>query len=676
MVERKRRGFISRTTASTDRGEVPVIARVEDPEAWRALPDVRGGAEVGPAREGGILVTGRVPVERLELVRQEPTVLSLKAATPLRPSLDATTKNLGARKTQLPAGAKGGQGKGVVVGIIDFGCDFVHENFREATGKTRLLALWHQDGKATSKSPFGYGRVHERAEIDTALRAEDPYAALRYEPEPGSHGTHVMDIAAGNGRGTEAPGVAPNADLIFVELSAGDVPWDGPDVLGQTFGDSVHLVEALKFIFDRAGDRPCVVNMSLGTNGGPHDGTTLVEQAIDSLVLAQKNRAAVIAASNSHADGIHASGNVREGKSADVSWAISRGDETSNELELWYDGGDHLDVELIGPDGASLGRMAPGESATAKSKGRTVLFAAHRANDPNNGDNSVNLFLERGAPSGAWTVRLHGTAVKDGRFHAWIERDDAGPSAFAARPLDHSHTLGSISCGFQSIVVGSYDAHRAALPISIFSSAGPTRDGRKKPEVSAPGHQVLAADALSLNGTTIMSGTSMAAPAVAGLVALVLAEARAAKKKLSAEEIRALVISTAVPALASGWHAQFGEGRVSARAAVAKVIGAASPPIAKGGGRSGKKGGVGPLNKKTARASRKRSGGSAASAAKRAGNLLVKVKTPGYEPAGVDIRARVSPTLLTVRATPARLRTLEQDPEVVSISAPSRIEPV
>ncbi|ABS26014.1 S8 family peptidase [Anaeromyxobacter sp. Fw109-5] len=581
LIERKRRGFIPRATASTDRGEIPVIARVADPAAWRALADIREGTELGPARDGGVLVTGRVPVDRIESLRQEPTVLSLKAATLLRPTLDATTRSMGARKTLLPAGARGAQGQGVVIGVIDFGCDFVHRNFRNPDGSTRLLALWDQDGTPRAKGRAGYGRVHERADIDKALRAKDPYAALRYEPEPGSHGTHVTDIAAGNGRGTGTPGVAPNADLVFVELSAGDLPWDGPDVVGRTFGDSVHLVEALKFIFDRAGERPCAVNISLGTNGGPHDGSTLVEQAIDALVAARPDRAVVIAASNAYADGIHASGVVRAGKTADVSWEISRGDDTSNEVELWYDGDDRFDVELIGPDGESAGRVALGESATARSKGRTVLFAAHRAKDPNNGDNVVNVFLDVGAPPGPWTLRLHGADVKDGRFHAWIERDDAGPSSFAARPLDNSHTLGSISCGHHSIVVGSFDAHRAAAPISFFSSAGPTRDGRHKPEVSAPGHQVVAASARSSDGAIAMSGTSMASPAVTGLAALVLAEARAAGRSLSIEELRAIVLSAVTPAGAAGWDARYGNGRVSARQAVEAVLAASGKRPAK-----------------------------------------------------------------------------------------------
>ena len=63
--------------------------------------------------------------------------------------------------------------------------------------------------------------------------------------------------------------------VIFVQLAASDIPWDGPEVANSSFGDSVQLLEAVRYIFDEAGDKPCVVNLSLGTNGGPHDGTTV-----------------------------------------------------------------------------------------------------------------------------------------------------------------------------------------------------------------------------------------------------------------------------------------------------------------------------------------------------------------------------------------------------------------
>src|SRR5207244_230688 len=108
--------------------------------------------------------------------------------------------------------------------------------------------------------------------------------------------------------------------------------------------------------------------------------------------------------------------------------------------------------------------------------------------------------------------------------------------------LDNSHTIGSISCGRESVAVGSYDAHKDNLPISFFSNAGPTRDGRQKPEVSAPGHAVWAAWSRTSTGVVQKSGTSMAAPAVAGLVALMLADAHARGISLDSTAIRALLI--------------------------------------------------------------------------------------------------------------------------------------
>jgi subtilisin family serine protease len=231
-----------------------------------------------------------------------------------------------------------------------------------------------------------------------------------------------------------------------------------------------------------------------------------------------------------------------------------------------------MSVELLGPNGRSLLHVQPGESKGLTSAGRTVVMVANRQTDPNNGDNTIGVFLEGGLPSGRWTVRLHALAVINGRYHAWIERDDAGQSQFP-EPHDNSHTIGSISCGRETIVVGSYDAHKPELPLSWFSSAGPTRDGRHKPEISAPGHDVMAAWSRTKNKAIRKSGTSMAAPAVSGCIALALSEAAVRGKILSNAEIRDAVVSTARanPPLAP-WDGRYGEGRVSASAMVAKAI--------------------------------------------------------------------------------------------------------
>lgn len=578
LVAKQRAGDVKAATASTVVNEVAVVARVTDFESWESLSEVRTPTLIGEAADHqGQIVTGRIPISRIESVRAQEYVKSLKASQSLHASLDKTTEETEARNEDLQPGDLGNGGTGVVVGIIDYGGDFAHQNFRREDGTTRLLSLWNQDGVPTSTSPFGYGREHRAASINLALQKADPYAALGYDPadfsdpdDPGAHGTHVMDIAAGNGQGTLVPGMAPAADLVFVNISHALDP-AGTDVVGKTFGDSVRLLEAAKYIFELAGERPCVINVSLGTNGGPHDGSTLVEQGLDSLVDQHPNRAVVLAAANSYDDGIHASGRIEQGEVRQLKWQVLASPRRDLEMEIWYEGADRLTVELVDTAGVVRARVAPGQNETL-SIGSRVVFLANRLDDPNNGDNMIGVFLSRSIMPGTYTVRLRGDSIVDGSFHAWIERDNSFASRFAP-PHDNTHTIGTISCGRSCISVGSYDAHKSTRPLSYFSSAGPTRDGREKPEVSAPGHAVRAALSSSGTGSRLMSGTSMASPAVAGLIASMYGEARRLGLDMSIQQVRQILIDTARknPPQGGGWHPRYGNGRVHARAAILAV---------------------------------------------------------------------------------------------------------
>jgi subtilisin family serine protease len=574
-LDRRARGMVLSATASTAKGEIAVVAKISDLTSWQNRSEVFAGANLGTTPDGSYIVTARVPLDRVEMLRQLPYVQSLKASQILKPELKSTVEEINAKADLLPPLAQGQQGKGVVVGIIDYGCDFAHRNFCNPDGSTRILSFWDQTAPSGASSHLGYGQVYTETEINAALQSVDPYTSLGHNPGGESHGTHVMDIACGNGGGSGVPGVAPQAGIIFVQI-ANDTPWRGQNVVNSNFGGSVQLLEAVKFIFEQAGNRPCSINISLGTNGGAHDGTNPVEQGIDAVVKSQPNRAVILAASNSYGDGIHASNKVVQGSFIDLVWKIGQFDFTHNELEVWYGKDDRLKLELIDQNDQSIGEIDLGASARILNETNDLLFfVAHRKGDPNNGDNTIGIFMNTESMVSDLppqiTLRLHGVSIADGQFHAWIERDDSGQSSFAP-PHDNSHTLGSISCGQQSIVVGSYDAHASGQPLSYFSSAGPTRDGRQKPEISAPGHNVFAANSSTRTGVTRMSGTSMAAPAVTGVVALILAEALSLNKDLTVDQIRDILVKTArsnPPSTA--WNDRYGMGRVDASASVQKV---------------------------------------------------------------------------------------------------------
>jgi subtilisin family serine protease/CheY-like chemotaxis protein len=565
FVAAARRGYRPRATSSMINGEVAVLARVNHLEAWRTLDGVRPGIAILRDREW--LVTGRIQLDRVEAIHQESFVRSLQVAERLRPFQEkALERGFAQAGFESPLQADR-TGRGVVIGIIDCGCDFAHPRFRWADGSTRLLALWDQTG--VEEGPCAFGALYKADRINAALQVKAPYDYLKYHPGVEAHGTHVMDIAAGCKDGAWKSGIAPETNLVFVELSTADVPWEGEQTLDRSFGDSVHFVEALEFIFRTADDRPCVINVSLGFDTGPHDGTTLVEQAIDALVNAAPNRAVVIAAGNSCDQGLHAQGKVPHEGYFDLRWKVKEDHARHKKVEVWYSGRDIFIAELFCPSGQCLCQVPlGGNNADVGGSEFPRFVVAHRHGDPNNGDNVIGIFLGPGAEGGEWRLRLSSRQVIDGSFHAWIESNgnqevNKNQTVSFLDP-NPEYTLNSIACGHESFTVGSYDDHKGGCLCSDFSGSGPTRDNRLKPDLCAPGEQITAACSCSSEPVR-MTGTSMSTPVVTGFIALLLAEANTRGRTLTAPEIREILHSAVRKDSDKAWGNRDGWGRLDGR---------------------------------------------------------------------------------------------------------------
>lgn len=507
------------------------------------------------------ICTGRFRAAATWAIRSHPNVMSFKIARPL--GVNSPTTSSEASALPRPRWSNGSaaaeplpySGRGVVVAALDFGLDFAHPNFLDHQGRTRLIGFWHQGAAYDARHPnrFGYGRIFSRVEINTALLASDPYRVLGYHPAIsdaglGSHATHTFDIAAGNGRAHGAvPGLGSSAELVFVHLST-----PGLGTFGN-LGDSVRLLEALDFVEGCAAGRPCAINVSVGSMTGPHDGTSLVEQGMHEFLLKVPGMAISQSAGNYHASDLAVHGRLADGGSRDLHWIIDPADTTGNQMDAWYSGKDRLRVAIKAPDNDDFVEVELGQMATLAHEGRTIGRIYHRRHDPNNHDHHVEVFLERTAPAGTWTVRLIGEFVIDGTFHAWIQRDLARPGAqsrFDHRNASARCTLGSIASSPLVITVGAYDPNLEDRPPAPFSSTGPTRDGRPKPELLAPGVDIVAARSIPFGATrqeglvVARSGTSMAAPHVTGTIAAMF---EAAGGPVPIDMIRACLQSTAEP---------------------------------------------------------------------------------------------------------------------------------
>ena len=520
---------------------VRVVARMQ--------PDAAPPPGVEVVSQFGDVATWRIRRGDLRRAWEAESVVSLKAPRaldqhpvlgwhePAAPDLDAED---GRRPQGLPE-----TGAGVIVACLDWGVDFAHPDFRTADGSSRLLALWDQraDPEHGTAPRYGYGVVHQRREIDAALATRSPYAALGYDPADadlghGCHGTHCLSIAAGAGSDATPSGIAPAANLLFVHL---DSPHGGD---GRPLGDWVTLLDALDFCLGVAGRRPIVVSMSLGSHGGPHDGSSPLERALDFAVSAMPGRAICQSAGNYYETRIHSAGRLRPGEQDRIGWLTTRANINPHQLEVWYAGADRIVARIESGEHELSVTVAPGESRALELGGLTIGRIHHRTGEPNNGKNHVNAFLYPAAPGGRWEIVLEATDVADGRYHCWVERESGSPSGQSH--LDDTQivkrcTTNSVCNGLRTITVGAYDALSPERPLAPFSSSGPTSDGRMKPDLTAPGVRILAARSTPRGQdpgarATRMSGTSMAAPYVAGTVALMF---EAAGRPLTIAKTRA-----------------------------------------------------------------------------------------------------------------------------------------
>jgi predicted acylesterase/phospholipase RssA len=557
-------------TMTPQQGErkIPVVARLRSEQVAIAELDV--------VSRMGAIVTGRVALKNIVLLRQHPDIISLKASRGYALDLSVSVPAIGASAAQLNQLNLGTlDGCGVVIGVADWGLDHAHEAFRRPDGSSRILALWDQraPSSAASPAPYGYGKLYRNAEINDALQQADPYQALGYDAgandfrAQGTHGTHVTSIAAGSGR---YRGVAPNADIVFVHLRGSDThPQD-------TLGDSVRLLEAVDFIFRYTKNTPTVVNLSLGNTGGAKDGLSPVELGLDGLLAAQPGRAICMSTGNYYNARMHSEGVVQPQRSQQLCWQLPYQRRAVAEMEIWYRQQDEMQLELRDPNGQLRASVELGQTALLEQRGQSIGAVYHRFADPNNGDNQIDIFLQSEAAGGEWQVALKPVQIQNGHFHAWIERTSSTEqSRFTPQQAVSRSTIGTICCGQLTIACGSVDPRTPRLRLGPYSSAGPSRDGRQVPLLVAPGHNILAAQSSCpdwfgsrrLNRYTVKSGTSMAAPHCSGIVALLMQAAL--PQRLSAAEIRQILQRSARPL--SQPANRIGNGLLDARAAITQL---------------------------------------------------------------------------------------------------------
>ena len=448
-------------------------------------------------------------------------------------------------------------GSGVVVGIIDNEIDFNHPDFKDVNGKTRIKYIWdHTAVSANAPQPYNYGTEWSSGDIDNGI------AIVASNNSTIGHGTHVAGIAAGNGLAlNNYKGAAPRADIIAVVLD-----FKKPDSLWLS-----DIADATDYIYKKAKlmGKPCVINASVGTYEGSHDGRDLQAQAINNLITAQKGRAFVCAAGNRGNVNTHLGYDVKADSS--FTWFNYNSTIGTINMVVYADTADMRNVQfsygadMVTPSYSFRGRTSYKKifkflNTTQKdslyNKGKRIARIKTRGQLIGN-RYALSITITPDSTDYYWRFITNGSGRIDLWHSSMIYSGLPSPAQFpdiARYKLpDNTQTIASsFTCAPNVITVGSYinrnhftnvnggstsDASLMPGNRAFDSSVGPSRDGRLKPEITAPGMWVLSCGnftdlpvSIALGPTSVAagglhrrySGTSMASPSVAGMVALYL----------------------------------------------------------------------------------------------------------------------------------------------------------
>ena len=478
----------------------------------------------------------------------------------------------------------------VLIGIIDLGgFDFSHPDFLNERGRTRFVRIWDQGGQIrAAPKGFGFGSEITQTQMDAALFGEGSAGVRAWQLEPqsamaaGSRATHLASVAGGN------RGVCPHAQLAGVLLSQ-------PEPNGHPLRfDSRLIARGVDYLVQLAGacKMPLSIAIGVGTTSAAHDASNAVAKWIDAYLEAP-GRCISVGASrgyrpipglfpqwNEWFQRVHTAGRVRDaGLIERIEWIINGNgvvDPCENALHIWYDRQDRFGVDIVSPDGDRIGPIETGESLDRHVfRDGTVISLYHDRLAAGSESNHIACYLKplpargAGVRAGTWTVRLHGREVRDGRYHGWILRDDTSawspgsatlslPAYLSQRSSVPGYALTGIACASRVLTVANLDVGNEVIHWT--SAKGPTRDGRQKPEIAAPGTDMVGANGFDPSNPlwVSMTGSSVAAAYTAGVAGLMLA----CEPRLSARDIAEIVTRTARPLPGGdfGWHDDAGFG--------------------------------------------------------------------------------------------------------------------
>ena len=478
------------------------------------LDDVRQIAEEVTELFGGFAVV-RIKEDTLTLLTDIPQVTYVE-----KPKADyfaLQEAKAASCLTGVQGGADGLSGAGVLFACVDSGVAYTHPDFRNEDGSTRILYLWDQTIEGNPPAGYTRGTEYTAEQINAALQAQTQTERREIVPSEdiSGHGTSVLGIGAGNGRGSGGRfrGVAYEADIIVVKLGT---PGEG------SFPRTTELLEGVDYCIRKAVElgMPIAVNLSFGNNYGAHNGSSLLENYLDTVAGVGKN-VICVGMGNEGTAGVHKALTLTQEEPVEAEFSIGEFQVSTN-LQLWKSYADRVRIFIENPAGTVIGPIEEILGTQRFSIQGTELLIYYGTPNPYNVLQEIYIdFLASGQylPSGIWKLRIDPIEIVWNLAELWLPVSETANERTRFLEPTLAGTFTVPSAAENVISVAAYDALSGAYA-DFSGRAFQVLPWAGKPDLAAPGVDIQTAAVGG--GYRRVSGTSFATPFVTGSAALLM----------------------------------------------------------------------------------------------------------------------------------------------------------
>jgi subtilisin family serine protease len=416
------------------------------------------------------------------------------------------------------------RGQGVLIGILDSGIDYTNPIFQYADGTTRIAALWDQT-IVSDVPPEGmfYGTEYTREQINLALKSENPTEIVPSKDENG-HGTMVAGIAGGR----EVPesnfyGVASDAEFVVVKLKPAKkylknfffIP---EDALCYQEND---VSFALEYLLSKSTQllKPMVICVAVDTSQSSHDGRGTLSSYLSQLATTQ-GISVIVSTGNEGNARRHYFGTINRTSGFDMVELNVGENESGFSMELWGQRPGIFSIDILSPSGEYVPRIASGIDDYREITfvfERTIIHVDYQIVESQSGDQLILFRFDSPAP-GIWRINVYERGDIPLGFHIWLPMEGFISNNTYFIKSDPYTTILTLGNTRLPITVTAYNTIDESLSLS--AGRGYTRIGTVKPDVAAPGVNVIGP---TLDNTfTEFTGTSVAAAHTTGIAAMLL----------------------------------------------------------------------------------------------------------------------------------------------------------